>query len=207
MLPAMAAVASFTEQLTGKPRVTYEEFLALPDDLHAEWVDGEVVPMPSVSLAHADLVVFLVHLLRLFAGRDVGRVLSEPFQLRAGADGPGRSPDVMFVLKEHFDRIRDLFVEGPADLVIEIVSPSSVGRDYVEKFREYEAARVPEYWVLDPDRREASFFVLEGTRFERATVGSDGVYRSPAVAGLALRPAWFWEQPSLREMLELLGGS
>ncbi|MCC7364202.1 MAG: Uma2 family endonuclease, partial [Dehalococcoidia bacterium] len=30
---------------SGYPRMTYEEFLALPDDLHAEWVDGEVCVM------------------------------------------------------------------------------------------------------------------------------------------------------------------
>ena len=61
-----------------------------------------------------------------------------------------REPDVLFLAKEHLGRLRDSHIEGPADLVVEIVSKESRGRDRGEKFYEYGEGGVPEYWLLDP---------------------------------------------------------
>ena len=56
------------------PKMTYEQFLkTVPDDVHAEWVDGEVVPMTPVSRDHSELSVFLSALLRHYVEtRDLG---------------------------------------------------------------------------------------------------------------------------------------
>ena len=56
---------------------------------------------------------------------------------------------------EHLDRLTDSHLSGPADLVVEIVSPDSLGRDRGDKFAEYEAASIPEYWLIDPVRQQA----------------------------------------------------
>lgn len=60
-----------------------------------------------------------------------------------------------FVAEEHLDRLQEMHLEGPADLVVEIVSPESRLRDRGEKFAEYELAGVSEYWLLDPELRRA----------------------------------------------------
>ena len=52
------------------------------------------------------------------------------------------------------------YLDGPADLAIEIISPESEARDLVDKLNEYEAAKIPEYWVIDWMRRNALFFLL-----------------------------------------------
>ncbi len=57
---------------SGYPRMTYEEFLALPDDLRAEWVDGEVCVMPGISAEHNQVTSFLIALL----GFEVDRLSS-----------------------------------------------------------------------------------------------------------------------------------
>ena len=49
---------------------------------------------------------------------------------------------------ERLDRVHRTYLDGPADLVVEIVSPESAGRDRGEKYYEYEAAGIPEYWLL-----------------------------------------------------------
>ena len=49
-MPALAP--SLTETLSGKPRVSYDEFLALTDSMHVEWVDGEVVQMMAIGYPH-----------------------------------------------------------------------------------------------------------------------------------------------------------
>ncbi len=58
---------------------------------------------------------------------------------------------MLFVRHEHADRIHHGRVDGPPDLAIEIVSPESVERDYEKKRKQYQRARVPEYWIIDEE--------------------------------------------------------
>ena len=196
------ATISYTEQVSGKERLSYEEFLRLPADLHAEWVDGEVVCSMTVSRIHDDLHTFLVMLLGLFLeDRPLGRLQKDPFQMKPAPHLNGRAPDIMFIANEHTDRLRANFLEGPADLAIEIVSPGNAATDYVDKFREYEAGGVTEYWIFDPVNQTADFFVLENGRYERRHPDAEGVYRSAVLSGFWLTTEWLWEQPPVRALL------
>ncbi len=178
--------------------VSYEEFLATSDeDTRAEWVDGEVIAMGPASLEHQDLADFLTALLRHFAeARELGMVCSAPFQMKTGPDLPGREPDILFVARPHLDRLRETHLAGPADLVVEIVSPDSGARDRGEKFYEYERGGVAEYWLLDPIREQAEFYRLgEDGLFHPLAVGDDGVLRSSVLPGCWLRVEWLWQDP------------
>jgi len=114
-------------------KMTYEEFLAWADeDTLAEWVDGEVVIYSPASDRHQDLSGFLESVLRSFVeARQLGVVRSAPFQMKLER---GREPDLLFVASEHLERLKETYLDGPADLVVEVVSPDSVGRDRGEKF-------------------------------------------------------------------------
>jgi Uma2 family endonuclease len=116
--------------------------------------------------------------------------------MKIGPDLPGRAPDLMFILERYRDRLKRTHLEGPADLVVEVISPGSRGVDRGEKYVEYEQGGVPEYWLFDPDRRQHEFYRLAPTGlYELATVPPDGVYRSSAVDGLWIKPTWLWQQP------------
>lgn len=80
---------------------------------------------------------------------------------------------------------------GGADLVIELVSDDSVGRDRVAKLAEYEAAGVAEYWLFDPrpGKQRADFFLLADGRFRPAALDPAGRFRSRALPGFWLDPA------------------
>ena len=175
--------------------VTYEEFLAWADeDTLAEWVDGKVIMTSPAGNIHQDISGFLTSLLRVFVeSSHLGVVRSAPFQMKL--ERSGREPDLLFVAAGHEDRLREGYLEGPADLVVEIVSPESVGRDRGEKFTEYEAGGVPEYWLLDPQRRWAEFYLLEGGRYRLVWAGAEGQYRSRVLPGFWLRVEWLWQQP------------
>jgi len=125
-------------------KITYEEFLDWADeDMFAEWVDGEVVWISPITEEHDSLIAFLHPLLRIVVEvRGLGRVFSDPFQMKTGPDLPGRAPDLMFVAPANLGRLRRTCLEGPADLVVEIVSPESRQRDSVEKLGEYEQGGV-----------------------------------------------------------------
>jgi len=131
----------------------------------------------------------------------LGWVRSAPFQMKLEH---GREPDVLFVATEHLGRLRETFLDGPADLAIEIISPESVSRDRGEKYYEYEAGGVREYWLIDPLRQVAEFYRLdEGGRYGVVLAGREGVYRSEVVAGFWLRVEWLWQEP-LPKTLDVL---
>jgi Uma2 family endonuclease len=114
----------------------------------------------------------------------------------------------MFVTRDHLDQIKPTYLDGPADLVVEVISPDSVGRDRGDKFVEYEQAGIPEYWLIDPDREQAEFYELglDG-RYRLALGGRSGTYRSQALQGFPLNLEWLWQDPSPKplEIVRQLG--
>jgi Uma2 family endonuclease len=170
-------------------RMTYAEFHAWAgEDTRAEWVDGEVIVFTPAKQIHQNMVGFL-HLLlgafvRLF---DLGKVIVAPFELRLRPEGNAREPDVMFIANEHLDRLTPERMNGAPDLIIEVVSDESVHRDRVDKFDEYEAGGVREYWIIDYRAgrpRRADFYQPDRTgHYQRVTVDDDGLYLSAALPG------------------------
>jgi len=181
-------------------RMSYEEFLTWADeDVHAEWVNGEVIVHMPPKDTHQNIVTFLVTLLRTFVDFfNLGQVRTAPFEMKLAPDGPSREPDILFVAREHLERLTEDRLAGPADLVVEVVSADSVRRDFVDKFGEYERYGVGEYWLIDsrPGRRGAEFWVRdEEGCFQAAAVDEEGVYRSTVVPGFWLRLEWLWADP------------
>lgn len=175
-------------------RMSYEEFLEAYDGTHAEWVRGEVVPMSPVTPRHQEIADFLVALFKHFCEmHHAGRVLSAPVQMKVGETA--REPDVMVLAPEHVDRIKPTRVEGAADLVVEIISPESRGRDRGDKFYEYEQAGVREYWLLDPQREQAEFYGLDERGVYQLLRVGEGRFESRALPGLWLRVDWLWQEP------------
>jgi Uma2 family endonuclease len=130
-------------------KMTYEEFLAWADeDTWAEWVNGEVIILTPASNKHQMLVgfrFFLNLIQHCVEAHQLGVVLPALFQMKAGPDLPGRESDILFIAREHLDRLKNTYLDGPADLVVEIISPDSRARDRGEKFYEYEQGGLREY--------------------------------------------------------------
>ena len=162
-----------------------------------EWVNGEVIVFMSASILHQRIVLFLATLLNLFVSRNrMGTVCLAPAVMRAVAGGPGREPDLFVIVADHLHRLEARQLDGPADLVVEVVSDDSVTRDRVEKFSEYEAAGVREYWIVDPrpDHQRADFFVLDSSgRFQSRPEDDEGCYRSSVLPGFWLQVEWLWD--------------
>lgn len=188
--------------------ISLEQFLTDPSvPEHSEWVRGAVIEMPPAGEAHTEQCGFLIETLRIYVRtRKLGRVLQEPYQIALEPTQSSRAPDAMVVLNEHLDRIRRTRLDGPADLVVEVISPESRARDRGEKFYEYEQAGVPEYWLIDPDRRVAEFYRLgERGYYEMASPDSDGRYECSSVPGLWILVDWLWDRPSPLEVQRAWG--
>lgn len=197
----MGQVIPLSAEAEARPKpagkVSYEEFLRLYDSTHAEWVDGEIIMGQPPTFDHQADSDFLTALLRLYVeARDLGVFVSAPFQMRLKKQKSGREPDLLFVAKANANRIKQNYLDGPADLVIEIISPESVGRDRGEKFVEYEAAGIREYWLIDPQRKQAEFYGLDDeNRYQLLTSGREGTFYSKVIEGFYLKIEWLWQKP------------
>jgi Uma2 family endonuclease len=190
-------------------RMTFEEFLDWSGDTYAEWVDGEVILMSPVSSKHQLLAAFLAALLQFFVeANDLGLVLTAPFLMKLELRPSGREPDVIFIARERLGDLKNVYLDGPADLAIEVISPDSRTRDRRDKFQEYQQAGVREYWLLDPIRKHAEFYRLnEQGSYAAVLIGEDDIFRSEVLKGFWLKIAWFWQEPlpSLMSVLKEWG--
>lgn len=196
---------------TEKPRpdrvgaISYDQFLATYEGGGAEWVAGKVFPTMPASELHQDIVDFLTAVLRAFVEfYSRGRVISAPFQMKCAPDSPGREPDIIFVASENLGRIKNAFLDGPADLAVEVISPESQGRDRGDKFYEYQAGGVREYWIIDPERQVAEFYRLNDRGLFEMEPAAEGRYASLAVDGFSLPLPWLWDRPSLVKVMKEL---
>jgi Uma2 family endonuclease len=156
------------------------------------------------------MVAFLIFLLQGFVRfHRLGEVLAAPVTMRVLPGGAAREPDLFFLAADHLDRLTETELNGPADLAIEIVSDESVSRDKDDKFYEYQAGNVREYWIIDPrpNRKRADFFVLDQNGIYQPVPVADGIYHSAVLANFWLKVDWLWaEDPNpLVALAEVVG--
>lgn len=189
--------------------LTYEEFLEWADeDTRAEWYDGEVIMTSPASSHHQIIVGFLYRVLHLFiAVHQLGLVLPAPFQMKLRRAGP--EPDLIFVSNAQLGRLKPTLLDGPADLVVEVVSSESVERDRKKKFSLYQEAGIPEYWLIDSRTDQAQFFQLNAAGvYQEARPDAEGIYHSSVLPGFFLRIDWLWQAhpPLAEDVLLEIGG-
>ncbi|OAI40126.1 hypothetical protein AYO38_06355 [bacterium SCGC AG-212-C10] len=177
----------------------------------ADWVDGKVYHYMVASKTHQTIVQFLSSLLGFYGElTNAGRVLAGPYAMRTLLSRRWREPDLMFIAAEHSERSTEQGLIGPADLVVEVVSPGSPRRDRVDKLAEYAALGVREYWVIDPRirQRRATFYVLDDSgKYNEGQEATDGSFHSTVAQGFWLRSEWLWDpSPNApRRLAEILG--
>jgi Uma2 family endonuclease len=198
------------EDFTSVPEfMTEEEFLKWnPELVRGEWVDGKVVLKSLDTVRRDNLASFLMTITMCFArARSLGEVHFQNFAIRLAAQRTCRVPDVFFVAKERCALTRFTHFEGAPDLVMEIVAPDTVSRDWREKYREYEAAGVREYWIIDPEHERLEVSGLSSAGTFQLIPEREGRVESVVLPGFSLKPAWLWQQrlPSEFDILRELG--
>lgn len=145
---------------------TYEAYAALPDDgCRYEIVQGVLMMTPAPETAHQGIIGEISSFLRsqIFDTKR-GLVLTSPVDVVFSEDTQTQ-PDVLVLLKEHLDRLQKQRILGAPDLVVEVISPSSVTYDRLVKHNIYEQAGVPEYWLVKPSTQSIEVFVLETSKY------------------------------------------
>lgn len=167
--------------LDDKKRYTYADYLTWLDNKTRELLDGFVRLMsPAPTLTHAQISGNIFFFMKEHIRNNNGKcqAFSAPFDVRLPkkpdeiADDKIYTvvqPDVCIVCDEtKLDRRGCL---GAPDLIVEIISPSSLKYDLNDKFNLYEAAGVKEYWVVSPEAKSVNVFMLQDNgKYDGGTV-------------------------------------
>lgn len=183
-------------------KMSFEDFLKYDEHTCAEWVNGEVFPMSPASDRHQNVSDFLIAILRIYTEfKNLGVIRSAPYLMRLNKN-KAREPDLLFLSHAHQDKLLPTYLDGAADLVVEIISPDSIARDRETKFSEYEQAGISEYWLIDPILKSAEFYQLENDRYHAIDL-QDGIYHSRVLTSFKLQESWLWQDP-LPNVLDIL---
>jgi Uma2 family endonuclease len=150
--------------------------------------------MSPSSVPHFQLIQYLLKVFSaFFTLRPIGRAIGDPVLMRIDMVKVQRIPDVQIILNDNPGELTKNAMIGPADICIEVVSPESEGRDFVDKLREYERGGVGEYWILDQAREAALFYRLnEAGSYILQAVTVQGMYRTPKLPGFELHVPTLW---------------
>jgi Uma2 family endonuclease len=197
--PAAAAV---------RESMSYDEYLELaPESRIMEWVNGEGITYMLPTDRHQDIVRFLSTLLDGFISiLQLGVLRFAPFEVRLWPGGPAREPDILFIGQANLAQITERRYLGGPDLIVEVISDSSVTEDRVRKFQEYERAGAGEYWIIDPRPfREQADFYIRSTQGDLlpAPIDELGRFRSTILPGFWLDIEGLWRVPLPKSQLLL----
>jgi Uma2 family endonuclease len=169
-------------------RWTYEEYARLPQPSEAqgtrfEVIDGALFVTPSPSLSHQRVVIRLATLLHGFVQEHrLGEVLPGPLDVLFG-EGDYVEPDIVFVRSGRDAILTRRGIEGPPDLIAEVLSPSTSARDRGIKLDRYRLFGVTEYWVVDPDERRVEVWRFAAGASEPLVLGAADTLRWQPVKG------------------------
>jgi Uma2 family endonuclease len=142
----------------------------LTDDVKAEFINGETIMHSPVKRQHLDATQNLMILLRVYVQKhDIGAVDSE--KAIVGLSRNDYEPDICYWNADTAASFEDDQMEHPApNLIVEVLSRSTTGRDRGVKFEDYAAHGVLEYWIIDPVRKAVEQYQLDEATMAFANV-------------------------------------
>ncbi|MBC8109097.1 MAG: Uma2 family endonuclease [Anaerolineae bacterium] len=154
-------------------KMTAQQFLMLGEaspGVRLELVNGEVAASPIPVPDHSHVVIQLAVLIENHNQKhDLGELHHDVDTLLDKWNV--RRPDILFFFKARTHLIGEKAMEGPPDLAVEVISPSSVEVDREDKFEQYRAAGVAHYWIVDPRLRTIEAWRLDAAQYVSAGQG------------------------------------
>jgi Uma2 family endonuclease len=140
------------------PRTMLEVFRMLPEGTHAELIEDQLFMSPAPKPQHQKIVFEIVgQFYGLLKTSNLGYVYPAPVDVFLNTENVFQ-PDIVFIASKNAHLIGEDGINGAPDLIIEVMSPGSKAVDLVKKKKQYEAAGVEEYWVVDSKTRLCTGF-------------------------------------------------
>jgi Uma2 family endonuclease len=178
-----------------KPEVTEKEFFEFAnEDISCELIDGMLMIHSPASIAHERifklLLILFDHYLKKTSG---GEVLGSRVVMQLAPDLIPE-PDLVVVLPQNLFRIKETFIDGPADLMIEIISPSTKNMDFTIKIPRCLENGVKEIWAIDPLLKQLTAFSPEK---EPIAYKNKGIVKSTILKNFWIKLEWLWSAATI----------
>ena len=176
------------ERQDSTTKLTYADYLRFPDDgLRHEIIDGEHYVTPSPATRHQRISRNLLYFIQSYLERHpIGELFSAPFDALL-SDFDIVVPDLLYLSNERAQFLTSKNLQGPPDLVIEILSPTTRSRDRKLKRDLYERVGVQEYWVVDPEQDRVEIYRgRTGTFGKPISVPRTGAVTTPLLPNFEL---------------------
>lgn len=145
--------------------LTYDDYAAIDDGNRYELASGQLELMsPAPSVTHQMLSFEMQKIISRSCESNY-IILNAPIDVILSATEV-RQPDLVLIQRNRIDILSKRGVEGAPDLVVEILSPSSLKRDKIHKLKSYAYYGIPEYWIVDPATGVLEQFILQDDRYE-----------------------------------------
>lgn len=148
-------------------RFTFADILTWSEDERIEIINGEAFMMAPPSRIHQEVSMELSRQLANFLEGKKCRVYPAPFGVRLFEQDGANPEDVDTVVEPDISvvcdrsKLDDHGCKGAPDMLIEVVSPSSLRHDRLVKLNLYQRAGVREYWIADPVGKSVQVFLLD----------------------------------------------
>jgi Uma2 family endonuclease len=159
----------------------------LPDDgRRYEILEGELHVNPAPTTIHQTISKRLqLELMLQLERTGKGVLFNAPVDV-IFSDATVAQPDLLVMAPARRNLISERGIEGPPDLIVEILSPRTERTDREIKFRLYASAGVREYWIVDARARRVEVFSLEPTGYGEPTSYRPGTQARSAIFEFAV---------------------
>ena len=149
-------------------RYTYADYLKWPGTERYQLINGEAFMMASPSVAHQAILMGLSSKFDIWLQGKPCKVFAAPLDVRLfpkkdNSDNTVLQPDLLVVCDNK--KLSKGSVDGPPDLVVEIISPSNTHSRLFHKFQYYLEAGVREYWIIDPAEKKVHVHIYDNGRY------------------------------------------
>lgn len=173
---------------------TAQDFTELGEiDRPCQLINGELIMSPAPGLRHQRVSKAIFRLLDK-AAREIGEVFYAPVDVYVGKLDVYQ-PDLLFVSKANHHYFTAKGLEGPPDLIVEVISPGNSYLDRYQKKEAYQHFGVKEYWIVDPGNETLE--VYKGAHWDQPWLylAASGMVSSTVLPTLSFDLAEVWQRP------------
>ena len=178
--------------------LTYEDYVKIPEDgRRHEIIEGRHIVNPAPRLRHQFVLGNIYDALRSLRRSGRARVAFAPIAVQL-TEFDIVEPDLIAIDAKSTQRIGKQKIEGPPELVVEVLSPSTRRLDRGAKRALYESMGVLEYWIVDSEKDTVCQHTLVDCHYTEV-VHTAGEFVSTAFPELTVSLAEIFEVPGKRE--------
>jgi len=174
---------------------TYADYLRWEGPERYQLIYGEAFMMAAPSLAHQAILIELSTQFGNWLRGKPCRVFAAPLDVRLfpeedNSDNTVVQPDLLVVCDR--TKFAKYSVNGSPDLAVEIISPSTYGKEFLLKFNAYLDACIREYWVILPEQKIVQVHIYEDGHFISSVYKGEAVIQSAVLPGFSIELKTLW---------------